>query len=62
MVGETDVKGAKRPAALAVVRYTISLGMLAFSCWILWFSLTDEGRDLARTLCDTTLPSFICPS
>ena len=65
MVGETTAKGAKgakRSATLAVVRYTISLGMLAFSCWILWLMLTDEGRDSARSLCDATLLSFICPS
>lgn len=61
MTRETNERRANRFATPTGIRYAVSLTLLAFSCWVFWFSLTDEGRALAQTLCETTLLSSVCP-
>ena len=61
MTSETNERRANRFATPTVIRYTVSLSLLAFSCWVFWFSLSEEGRALAQTLCATTLLSVVCP-
>ena len=51
----------KWSAVRVVRRYAFSLCMFAFTCWILWLMLSDDGRALTRALCDTALLASICP-
>ena len=61
MTHETNERRANRFATPTVIRYTVSLSLLALSCWVFWFRLSEEGRALAQTLCETTLLSAACP-